>query len=419
MEKEDSSTVETPEVQNTEEEKEAEKDPGQVSSLEKDLSFETISSDADSFHTSPESVSSYDSFDAESLPSSESQPDEYPGSNEARQPVNGKIKEKPRLSDRAEYLARPKKDFLDRVKFQRLDGALPEKPLPSWSVLPLPTKLPVGSYPYDITMTKLGDELYLPPTGEKMDLFDQNNYRPAMIEYESLHDPHLKSHFKKDKIRQHLKKDGFISESGRVICSLKDINDYRNYQRRIIAEKIQQQYRDQIKDEKMEHEKKIKENLAREEEKLRNARLQTNIRSYIKNAVSSIQEGSMEAQRERDRKVLNKQIRLQLKWKQSALAKEERYKRVYQQHISDKYESEEKRRAIELEMARQDVEHLEEICRRRSEETLEKKKKVLDESRSFFRVHTGYFSNIPKCIKAEFIASWRCSQSSVVSSSQR
>ncbi|GFV92414.1 hypothetical protein TNCV_3950241 [Trichonephila clavipes] len=45
--------------------------------------------------------------------------------------------------------------------------------------------------------------------------------------------------------------------------------------------------------------------------------------------------------------------------------------------------------------------------------------KVLDESRSFFRVHTGYFSNIPKCIKVEFIASWGCSQSSVVSSSQR
>ncbi|GFU44135.1 hypothetical protein TNCV_4952961 [Trichonephila clavipes] len=44
---------------------------------------------------------------------------------------------------------------------------------------------------------------------------------------------------------------------------------------------------------------------------------------------------------------------------------------------------------------------------------------VLDESRSFFRVHTGYFSNFPKCIKAEFIASWGCSQSSVVSSSQR
>ncbi|GFW43239.1 RNase H domain-containing protein [Trichonephila clavipes] len=44
---------------------------------------------------------------------------------------------------------------------------------------------------------------------------------------------------------------------------------------------------------------------------------------------------------------------------------------------------------------------------------------VSDESRSFFRVHTGYFSNIPKCIKAEFIASWACSQSSVVSSSKQ
>ncbi|GFT62036.1 hypothetical protein TNCV_3812011 [Trichonephila clavipes] len=39
---------------------------------------------------------------------------------------------------------------------------------------------------------------------------------------------------------------------------------------------------------------------------------------------------------------------------------------------------------------------------------------VLDESRSFFRVHTGYFSNIPKCIKAEFIASWACSLSPVL-----
>ncbi|GFU73159.1 retrovirus-related Pol polyprotein from transposon 412 [Trichonephila clavipes] len=35
-----------------------------------------------------------------------------------------------------------------------------------------------------------------------------------------------------------------------------------------------------------------------------------------------------------------------------------------------------------------------------------------------FRVHTGYFSNIPNCIKAEFVASWACSQSSAVSSSQ-
>ncbi|GFS66257.1 hypothetical protein TNCV_3855811 [Trichonephila clavipes] len=58
------------------------------------------------------------------------------------------------------------------------------------------------------------------------------------------------------------------------------------------------------------------------------------------------------------------------------------------------------------------------VINRKSRETPQENM-VLDESRSFFRVHTGYFSNIPKCIKAEFIASWACSQSSVVSSSQR
>ncbi|GFV91947.1 uncharacterized protein TNCV_2976181 [Trichonephila clavipes] len=60
-------------------------------------------------------------------------------------------------------------------------------------------------------------------------------------------------------------------------------------------------------------------------------------------------------------------------------------------------------------------------CRKKAElaERWTEHPQVSDESRSFFRVHTGYFSNIPKCIKAEFIASWACSQSSVVSSSQR
>ncbi|GFV74957.1 hypothetical protein TNCV_1041951 [Trichonephila clavipes] len=42
--------------------------------------------------------------------------------------------------------------------------------------------------------------------------------------------------------------------------------------------------------------------------------------------------------------------------------------------------------------------------------------RVLDESRSFFRVHTGEYL---WGIKAEFIASWACSQSNVVSSSKR
>ncbi|GFU17657.1 uncharacterized protein NPIL_382881 [Nephila pilipes] len=187
MKKDSSSPVETPEVQNTED---GEKSTEQISSSEEDLSFETIPSDTDSFHTSPESAASYDTFDKESLPSSESQPDEYPGSNQARQPINGKRTENPRLSHRMEYLARPKKDFLDRVRFERLDGVLPEKPLPSWSILPLSTKLPVARYPYKITMTKLADNLYTTP-GEKMDLLDET------LDFHNgagVFDPYLKSH---------------------------------------------------------------------------------------------------------------------------------------------------------------------------------------------------------------------------------
>ncbi|GFY16587.1 hypothetical protein TNCV_736141 [Trichonephila clavipes] len=71
--------------------------------------------------------------------------------------------------------------------------------------------------------------------------------------------------------------------------------------------------------------------------------------------------------------------------------------------------------------SRLDVDVSENCCvrKKKMDEFWKRCTMVLDESRSFFRVHTGYFSNIPKCIKAEFIASWGCSQSSVVSSSQR
>ncbi|GFT58224.1 hypothetical protein TNCV_2168641 [Trichonephila clavipes] len=65
-----------------------------------------------------------------------------------------------------------------------------------------------------------------------------------------------------------------------------------------------------------------------------------------------------------------------------------------------------------------EVQDFDPVSRKKNEEKLSMYC-VLDESRSFFRVHISYFSNIPKCIKAEFIASWACSQSSVVSSSKR
>ncbi|GBL86390.1 hypothetical protein AVEN_164560-1 [Araneus ventricosus] len=328
--------------------------------------------------STPKSVQSNGTTDRDRLTPSEWESDEFFSASEWQEQKRQAGKKKSGLSARMEYLARPKKDFLDRVGFERFDGVLPEKSLPSWHLLPLPTKLPVAGYPYEITMTKLSENVYLAPPGEKMDLRDENNLRPPMKVYHSLNDPHLKAHFNKKEIRKHLKKDGYVSKSGKVVCSLEDINEYREYTRRILAERIQQIYRDQQEEQKKEYERRMKKKFDEEEEKLRNTRAQTNLRSYIKNAVSSIQEGSMESQRERDRKVLNKQIRLQAKWKQSAQAKQERYEHVFQQHISEKYEREEKKRLMELELARLDVEHIEELCRKREKERLDRRQKLED-----------------------------------------
>lgn len=90
-------------------------------------------------------------------------------------------------------------------------------------------------------------QIFLPPPGYGMDLDDENNLRPPMKSYHSLLDSHLKAHFKKEKIRKHLVKNGYATESGRVICALGDINEYREYTRRILAERVQQMYRKKVK----------------------------------------------------------------------------------------------------------------------------------------------------------------------------
>lgn len=65
-------------------------------------------------------------------------------------------KPKFQLSPRLEYLSRPRKDILDQMIDARLDGSLPEDALDSWNVLPLPTKIPLGDCPIQVTRTRIG-----------------------------------------------------------------------------------------------------------------------------------------------------------------------------------------------------------------------------------------------------------------------
>lgn len=60
------------------------------------------------------------------------------------------------------------------------------------------------------------------------DLQDPNG-KYVSNEYQPLHDPHLKSYFNTKLMRRGLIKKGFISEDGRILCSLKELNEYRHY----------------------------------------------------------------------------------------------------------------------------------------------------------------------------------------------
>ncbi|CAD7682740.1 unnamed protein product [Nyctereutes procyonoides] len=93
--------------------------------------------------------------------------------------------------------------------------------------LPLGVKLPIipGSNNVFYT-TNISEKLYQPS-------FDFNLSDPycRLLEtsYKSLHDPHLKAYHKRKDILKRLKKGGYITSNNKVICTLKELNKYRQY----------------------------------------------------------------------------------------------------------------------------------------------------------------------------------------------
>ncbi|XP_034504749.1 fibrous sheath-interacting protein 2 isoform X2 [Ailuropoda melanoleuca] len=93
--------------------------------------------------------------------------------------------------------------------------------------LPLGVKLPIipGSNNIFYT-TNISEKLYQPS-------YDFNLTDPycRLLEtsYKSLHDPHLKAYHKRKDILRRLKKGGYITSNNKVICTLKELNKYRQY----------------------------------------------------------------------------------------------------------------------------------------------------------------------------------------------
>eukprot|EP00069_Balaena_mysticetus_P018189 bmy_11243T0 len=93
--------------------------------------------------------------------------------------------------------------------------------------LPLGVKLPVipGSNPLYYT-TKLSEKLFRPSYG-----FNLTDPYCRLLEnqYKSLHDPHLRAYHKRKDILRRLKKGGYITSNNRIVCTLRELNKYRQY----------------------------------------------------------------------------------------------------------------------------------------------------------------------------------------------
>ncbi|XP_045175932.2 uncharacterized protein LOC123536657 [Mercenaria mercenaria] len=120
--------------------------------------------------------------------------------------------------------------------------------LPVWSILSLDAKLPMMSIPKGSVLlytTKLGEPKHQCKQEHDFDLRDPNG-KYISNEYQPLHDPHLKTHFKTNMMRRHLIKKGFISDDGKVLCSLKEFNQYRQYLRHIYFLEIAKERKEEL-----------------------------------------------------------------------------------------------------------------------------------------------------------------------------
>ncbi|XP_036039211.1 fibrous sheath-interacting protein 2-like [Onychomys torridus] len=93
--------------------------------------------------------------------------------------------------------------------------------------LPLGVKLPVIPGTDTVYfMTNIGEKLFQPSYD-----FNMNDPYCQLLEsqYKSLHDPHLRTYYKRKYILRRLKKGGYITSNNKIVCSLRELNKYRQY----------------------------------------------------------------------------------------------------------------------------------------------------------------------------------------------
>ncbi|XP_029392908.1 fibrous sheath-interacting protein 2 [Mus pahari] len=93
--------------------------------------------------------------------------------------------------------------------------------------LPLGVKLPMipGTDTVYFT-TNISEKLFRPSYGFNL---SDPYCRLLETQYKSLHDPHLRTYYKRKDILRRLKKGGYITSNNKIVCSLRELNKYRQY----------------------------------------------------------------------------------------------------------------------------------------------------------------------------------------------
>ncbi|CAO2596558.1 Fibrous sheath-interacting protein 2 [Lemmus lemmus] len=93
--------------------------------------------------------------------------------------------------------------------------------------LPLGVKLPMipGTDTVYFT-TNISERLFRPSYGFNL---SDPYCRLLETQYKSLHDPHLRTYYKRKDILRRLKKGGYITSNNKIVCSLRELNKYRQY----------------------------------------------------------------------------------------------------------------------------------------------------------------------------------------------
>ncbi|XP_078578748.1 uncharacterized protein LOC144863447 isoform X2 [Branchiostoma floridae x Branchiostoma japonicum] len=117
-----------------------------------------------------------------------------------------------------------------------------------WMNYPLDTKMPLIpglEKALVLYTTNLGERLHARRDDYDFDLTDPCGHQMS-TEYNLLHDPHLKPFFSSPYVKHRLIKNGFITEDGKVLCTLKEFNQYRQYLRKISLDHYRHERRRQL-----------------------------------------------------------------------------------------------------------------------------------------------------------------------------